>query len=182
MMRVSDLGGKPVWRIIRALAAFCFLILSSPAAAFEIIQITNNSTYDAHPAVSGSNVVWWGCDGGTPGTYCTGGDYEIYLYNGSTTTQITNNSLDDEYPAISGSNVVWEHRDGNDGEIYLWDGVTTTQITNNDTWDAGPAISGSNVVWSGCCPSFFCAYFSGSEIVDSKLHVAVTTVCTAREV
>ena len=49
-------------------------------------QITNNSTNDGYPAISGSNVVWEGYDGS---------DCEIYLWDGATTTQITNNSTDD---------------------------------------------------------------------------------------
>ena len=66
------------------------MILSSASAAFDVTQITNNSTDDTQVAISGSNVVWRGCDGGTLPN-CTGGDYEIYLWDGATTTQITNN-------------------------------------------------------------------------------------------
>jgi hypothetical protein len=56
-----------------ALAASWLLVLSSAASACDVIQITNNTTSDARPAISGSNVVWQGCDGN---------DREIYLWNG----------------------------------------------------------------------------------------------------
>ena len=128
------------------LAASWLLVLSSAADAFDITQITNNSTDDSSPAISGSNVVWTGCDGGSD-RYCTGGDWEIYLWNGATITNITNNSSSEGDAAISGSNVVWSGHDGNDREVYRWDGATTTQITNNSDRDWDPQVSGSNVVW-----------------------------------
>jgi len=43
-------------------------------------------------------VAWQGCDDGTGGNY-TGGDYEIYLWDGTTITQITNNSINDNRPS-----------------------------------------------------------------------------------
>jgi hypothetical protein len=128
-------------RIIHALAASWLVILSSAAAAFDVIQITNNSTFDAYPAVSGSNVVWQGGD--DP-------DGEIYLWDGATTTQLTNNTTYEWVPDISGSNVVWMRWDGSHYDIYLWEGGTTTNISNDSTRDEWPAISGSNVVWWGC--------------------------------
>ena len=83
---------------IPALAVSWLLILSPAAHAFDIIQITNNSTNDYSPGISGSNAVW---------ANEADGDFEVYLWDGATITQITNNSIDDEHPAISGSNVVW---------------------------------------------------------------------------
>jgi len=41
-----------------ALAASWLLVLSSAADALDVIQITDNSTGDWDPAISGSNVVW----------------------------------------------------------------------------------------------------------------------------
>ena len=131
---------------IFVLAVPWLVILSPAAAAFDVIQITNNSTDDVDPAISGSNVVWRGCDGGV-GYFCDGGDFEIYLWSGGTITNISNNSTDDWSPAISGSNIVWDASDGNDYEIYLWGNGTILNITNDSTGDRDPAISGSNVVW-----------------------------------
>jgi hypothetical protein len=131
------------------------------------VRITDNDTDDWAGGISGSNVVWQHCDGSTDPYDCVGGDYDIYLWNGASTTQITNNSVDDTGPAIAGSNVVWAHCEGGtkphctggDTEIYLWDGVTTTRITDNSTHDVAPVISGSNVAWAGCdggTPDTFC--------------------------
>ncbi len=105
-----------------------------------LIQLTNRSITNSYPEISGSNVVWTGWDGT---------DYEIYFYDGTSTTQLTNNSIEDQNPRISGSNVVWSGYDGNDWEIYFYDGNSTTQLTNNSVEDYNPEISGSNVVWSG---------------------------------
>ena len=104
-----------------------------------VTQLTNNSSGDDSPAISGNNVVWSGYDGT---------DSEIFFYNGISTTQLTNNSRDDYAPAISGNNVVWYGWDG-DYEIYLYNGTSTIQLTNNTTNDFSPAISGNNVVWYG---------------------------------
>jgi hypothetical protein len=76
-------------------------------------------------------------------------DYEIFFYNGTSTTRLTNNSYHDLYPQISGNNVVWSGYDGTDYEIYFYNGTSTTQLTNNSYGDYSPQISGSNVVWTG---------------------------------
>jgi len=126
------------------------LLLGAGVATAEpyTTQITDNSNHDEYSAISGSNLVWQHCDGGTD-HFCSGGDWEIYFWDGVSITQLTDNSDHDRYPAISGSNVVWMGDDGSDYEIYLWDGHTTTQITNNGIYDTSPAISGSNLVWVG---------------------------------
>ena len=91
-------------------------------------------------------MVWVRCDhdGGSP---CE--DWEIYLWDGATTTNISNQSGSDYSPSISGSIVVWRGWAGSSGEIFLWDGATTSQISNGSRFDDAPAISGSNVVWQG---------------------------------
>ena len=69
-----------------ALAASWLLVLSSAAHAFDVIQITNNSSDDRYPDISGANVAWSGQDGSPD--Y----DYEIYFWDGVSTTQLTDNS------------------------------------------------------------------------------------------
>jgi len=86
------------------------LVSSQVSADWTVTQLTNNSTADYAPQISGSNVVWYAFDGS---------DDEIFLYDGSTTTQLTNNSTGDYDPQISGSNVVWRSWDGSDYEIYI---------------------------------------------------------------
>ena len=107
---------------------------------------TNDSGYHSGPYIYGSTVVWEG-RGGTRSYY----DYEVFLYDGNSTTQLTNNSYHDSRPRIYGSNVVWSGYDGNDKEIFLYDVNTkvTTQLTNNSYDDRFPEIYGSNVVWQG---------------------------------
>ena len=142
---------------ICALVVFWLLFFSSVGRAFDAIQITDNSTHDMYPAISGSNVVWMGCDGGS-GTTCDGGDWEIYFWDGATTTQVTFNDRDDKYPSISGSNVVWTAPDGPDDDVFLWDGSTITQITDNSSSEHRPEISGSSVVWYASYGDFIDGY------------------------
>ena len=63
----------------------CFAVLvvlvgvGQSEATWSITQITHNNYDDRHPKVFGSNIVWWGYDGN---------DYDIFLYDGNTTTQL----------------------------------------------------------------------------------------------
>jgi hypothetical protein len=87
-------------------------------------------------------VVWRGYDGS---------DWEIFLYDGATTTQITNNSNNDGSPQINDNGyVAWSGSDGSDDEIYLYDGTTTTNISNNSYGDYFPQINNNGyVIWFG---------------------------------
>jgi hypothetical protein len=133
------------------------------------VRVTDNDTDDEFVDVSGSMVVWDARDGSIDD------DYEIYRWDGATTTQITDNSTDERYPRISGSNVVWTRCEfdslgycSGDLPIYLWDGSTTSLVTDDDSSGVFPAISGSNVVWTGCgkdpCLSYEIALRSGMTI------------------
>jgi hypothetical protein len=85
-------------------------------------------------------IVWMAYDGS---------DYEICLYDGTTTTWLTNNSGNDWMPQINDAGqVVWWGSDGHDLEIYLYDPGTkqTTQITNNDYSDAYQQINNKGQV------------------------------------
>ena len=145
-------------KIILALAASWLLVFSSAADAFDVVQITDNSTEDRNPAISGSNVVWARCDGSTHFA-CLGGDQEIYFWDGSfpiVPIQITNNSINDTNPAISGSKVVWVSYEDivpiTATDLYFWDGsfpITPIHIAHNDPPVVfSPDISGSTVVWN----------------------------------
>ena len=82
----------------------------------------------------------------------TATDYEIYFWNGTSTTKITNNSVLDISPQINNlGEVVWEQYDGNDYEIYYWrNGTAVTRITNNTVNDYAPRINDSGqIVWYG---------------------------------
>jgi len=56
---------------------------SQAEASWTITQLTNNTTNDSHPVISGSNVVWQHWDGS---------DFEIYS---NFAGQLTNNSYPD---------------------------------------------------------------------------------------
>ncbi len=117
-------------------------------------QLTNNEYYDGAPYVDMNNsgwVVWAMCDGG-PDWWCPDGDYEIFLYDGVTTTQLTDNDYDDEYPRINNQGqVVWQGGSEYSSpyyEIFLYNGTTTTQLTDNHYWDQRPQIGDNGwVVW-----------------------------------
>ena len=70
-------------------------------------QLTDNTTDDSMPSISGTNIVW---------QYWDGSDWEIYSSFGG---QVTNNNFNDYGPQISGTNVVWGGWDGSDYEIYM---------------------------------------------------------------
>lgn len=119
--------------------------------SWTITQLTNNSTEDTNPAISGKNVAWQGWDGH---------DYDIFLFDGQTTKQLTDNSYDDvlgtpHYARQVNSNgaVVWSGRTGgtsSDSEIFRYDGSAVSQLTNNAYYDAYPQINNSGqVVWVG---------------------------------
>ena len=92
--------------------------VSQAKAAWTITQLTNNTTDDGDPAISGMNVVWHGWDGN---------DQEIYS---NFAGQITNNSTNEYNAAISGTNVVWQSRDGSD---YSIQSNFAGQISDNTT-------------------------------------------------
>jgi beta propeller repeat protein len=137
----------------------------------DITQLTTNSYDDLSPQISGSNVVWTGWDG----------DWEIFFYNGSTTTQLTINSTYDLNPCISGTNVAWTGTDGNcpgaGSAIFFYNGSTTNVLAcqaGGPSFLLNLGISGSNVVWlneydqySDYSDVFFC---NGSRIARLNMY------------
>ena len=103
------------------------------------------------------HVVWSEYDAGECNV--SGGDYEIYLYDGTSVVRITNNSVGtDWYPQINNSDqVVWwgtnlnpDPLAGYTFEIFLYDHGShqTTQITNNNWDDMLPEINDfGQIVW-----------------------------------
>lgn len=117
-------------------------------------QLTNTDYDNIAPVMgTGQNLVWSGFDGS---------DWEVFYYNGSTTTQITDNSFDDAhtsylymgevnyYPALinSSNNIIWSGWDGTDMEIYVYNATTgvTTQMTDNDYWDDFPRMNNNGII------------------------------------
>jgi Cadherin-like len=103
---------------------------------------------DSTPQLSGSNVTWMGSDKVNGASQ----DWEIFFYDGTTTTRLTNNNLDDYYPQISGSKILWEDR-GN-RELLLYDiampNVQPVNLTNTGSAasEYGQQLSGANMIWT----------------------------------
>ena len=119
-------------------------VQSAHAAQYTIIQLTDNAYSDVDPQINDrGQVVWRGWDGA---------DWQIFLYDGTTTIQLTGSA-----PSIAGydpqinvkGQVVWRGYDGGgDAEIFLYDGTNTIQLTNNAYDDWFPQINSSGqVVW-----------------------------------
>jgi beta propeller repeat protein len=93
----------------------------------------------SNPKISGNNIIW---------KRGTNNNYELYLYNGSSTIQLTDkNKNKGRNPQIFDNKVVWEHYSDPDNEIYLYDGSNTIPLTNDKIVQRNPQISGNNVVW-----------------------------------
>jgi len=125
------------------LACFLTVLLIPAIGTAQITQLTNNS-YDEWVGDINDNgyVVWLGYDGT---------DYEIFLYDGTSTIQITDNSYNDDWPQINDNGyVVWLGYDGSDWEIFLYDGTSTIQITDNSYNEYNPQINNNGyVLWRG---------------------------------
>lgn len=72
----------------------------------EEIQLTNGTTNSMEPSADGSYVAW---------QYWDGEDWEIVLFDGSSTTQITDNEMSDVSPSIHDGYVLWTSKN-NSGE------------------------------------------------------------------
>ena len=120
------------------------MVFSSLAQA-EPVQVTTNSYEDSFPLVKANYLVWQGC---------TGGDWEIFLYNIATggTTQITDNDYGDISPQTDGNYVVWSGYSHSGGEIFLYDtgdpDAGSIPITTDSNIDYPPQIANGKVVWS----------------------------------
>ena len=111
-------------------------------------QLSDTPEGGRHPAVDGSNVVWEGWDGS---------DYEIFLWDGTSTTQITNNHFatgdlrvpSDIWADISGSNVVWQGWRRTDWQVFLWNGDQTIQLSSGTADNERVRVSGDSAAWRG---------------------------------
>lgn len=136
------------------------------------IALTNNTTDDLNPQISGNSAVWQSADGiylynGSTATLLPnsagglnpqiegnivvwqaldGADFEIYRYNGTTTTKLTNNNSDDTAPQISGNKIVW---DAPNDKIALYNGSSTQLLGLSGINFKAPQISGNNAAWEG---------------------------------
>jgi hypothetical protein len=112
------------------------------------VRLTNNTSEDTAPQISGDRIVWGGTKGSDGGT-----DWEIFTWSPSTgVVQLTKNALDDELARVSDDRVVW--MEGNVAtptrfDIYTWTPAGgTVRVTNNTTDDVYPDVSGNRIVWT----------------------------------
>ena len=92
-------------------------------------------------------------------------DYEIFYYDGATTTQVTDNSYDDGGPKINANgNVVWAGYDGSDSEVFLAcpmtpditspvPGSTLSGSSETFSWTANGTAVNEWYLWAGSCNS-----------------------------
>ena len=128
------------------------------------MQLTHNRFEEFLPHVDPVTgwVIWHGLDdirmrvdnpgqgeGGT-GATVVGGDFEVYLWNGSTVQRLTTrDKLDDFYPWIHDGKAVWLGGDGTDVEVFFWNGTTTTKLTDNSFDESNARTWGGRAVWQG---------------------------------
>jgi len=109
-----------------------------------VTQVTDNdSIYDHYPQINNNGqIVWYGIEEG---------NYEIFLYDGSTIKNISNMPTNDAHPKINSNGwVVWQGGtdDGTDAEIFLYNGISTIQITDDTNDDQKPQINDNGLlVW-----------------------------------
>ncbi|MDD5681154.1 MAG: PEP-CTERM sorting domain-containing protein [Candidatus Omnitrophica bacterium] len=104
--------------LIWVVLTLCLVGTNAFSYDWNITQLTDNTYDDYHPVINNNGSVVW-C-----GNVDT--DYEIFLYNGSSTVQLTNNSYDDWAPDINdnGDMAWWAVDNG----IFFYNGSTIQQI------------------------------------------------------
>ncbi|VEP18082.1 hypothetical protein H1P_690002 [Hyella patelloides LEGE 07179] len=101
-------------------------------------QITDNSTEDENPNISGNHIVWRDNNG------------KLFAHNLSSgsTNEIAANSASAESTQLSGDRVVWRSNENKLFTHNLGSG-STSEIATNSANIANIAISEGNIVWSG---------------------------------
>ncbi|MBW2059710.1 MAG: transglycosylase SLT domain-containing protein [Deltaproteobacteria bacterium] len=127
------------------------------------------------PAVEGSpginsrgQVVWQQWDGD---------DYEILLFDGSSTLRLTGNFCDDIDPHIDDlGRVAWREFDGEDYEVWFYDGESIRQLTDNSYDEVGLQLNGrGQMVWWSEPKSAGkeISFYDGSKIIQLAKGVAL---------
>ncbi len=139
-------------KLILCMVMVTLISSASNAVAWEwkVDQITNNGIDDYFPTInSGGQVAWSGGVSVAAGDYRKGPTFEIYLYDGNTSTQITNNLYADYDAFISDNgNVVWSsliNGQNANGDIFIYDGAIK-QISNSSVDSKRPYINASGHV------------------------------------
>lgn len=134
-------------------------------------KITENSTSDHGPGISGENVSW---------VRGEGSESEIFMMSGSeggVEIQVTENDYEDGFAHIAGDALVWQGRVDSDWEIFLYNVQTVEdpiQISDNSYDDILPQTDGNYVTWLGYGRS-------GGEILVYDISSGETTTLSLEE-
>jgi hypothetical protein len=80
----------------------------------------------------------------------SGGQYSIWLHDGSGGIAISTSSGSLSNPQVSETLVTWWGTGGFGGDIFVYDGTEVTQLTDNgNLLDRDPMVDGGTVVWYG---------------------------------
>lgn len=142
-------GAFYTWRFRVTDAAGCFLertgqaTVNTPPFNTCAINVSDSAGSDDNPRVHQGKAVW--------SKQLSGTNFEIYHWDGSTSTRLTNNTLVDRNACISNGRVAWEAYDSAVGsgsaEIYTWIDGTATRLTNNNNLDQNPIMDNGQILW-----------------------------------
>lgn len=159
---------KMDWRLARFIGGvLCLLCLPATVSqagpvsgAFsETLQLTNDSSDQSEPSISGDYIVWTDArNDANPDDDEDNTDIYLYRISTSVTTQVTNENHEQCCADISGNTIVWEDyrnadTDGDNSDIYKsiiaasgTPGAATAVITQADNQET-PTLDGSLLVW-----------------------------------
>lgn len=125
----------------------------------DLVNITNTpAVNETLHQTCGSRTIW---------RQYSGGQYRLWLYDGSSATEIRTSSSSISNPQVSESLVVWA--EGSWSDIFVFDGSETTQLTDTFPWsETDPQVSGNTIVWIGAPEGgdleIFTAYLTSTGI------------------
>jgi hypothetical protein len=113
--------------------------------------VTDNDLFEGAPVLHNGEIAWGGWDGT---------DWEIYYWDGNSTTQITDNYDRDHFVSIYDSAIAWSSQ----GDIYYLDGDTVTRVTNDSIYNYFLSLHDGTIAWTG--NDFKIYYWDGTSIVQ----------------
>ncbi len=133
-------NGQVAWRGGEDINAEIYFCPNPSATTPTIINISSNNFYDLSPSLYDGKVAWIGAE--------SGDDYEVFFYDGATTTPITSNDYDDLAVRHHDGEIVWHgYVGGADSEVFHYNGTDVIQFTDNNLDDRDPYIHEGQVVW-----------------------------------
>lgn len=120
----------------------CAVALAGASGTWVIQAVTDNTTQEFEPQMSGDRVAWVGP---------SGWNLEVFTWKAGDTepTRVTETAAHENSVQVSGDRLVWCGRDGTDSDIYTWQvgDPSPTRVTDNTIDDYGPQVSGDRIVW-----------------------------------